>query len=234
MRAKSKDSLTTFCTVEGCGKPRRARMLCVTHYNAEYRKPNPTAEFICPACGCTFLKERARASTYARLFCSATCHNLKRRAEAQAVVLWAPKPALHAFITKAPSPQRHTPRTWTNGQCLACASVFTDRQGQARYCSRECGRRHTRREWKERTNRIVPRAVRAQVYKRDAGICQLCTLPVDMSLPWNDDWAASLDHIICQSWTLIPDHSPSNLRLAHRMCNSVRADGRTSVRMQAA
>jgi hypothetical protein len=39
-----------------------------------------------------------------------------------------------------------------------------------------------------------------------------------------DDWAPSLDHIEPQSWALIPDHSPANLRLAHRWCNSVRGD----------
>jgi hypothetical protein len=39
------------------------------------------------------------------------------------------------------------------------------------------------------------------------------------------DYAASLDHIIPQSMQLIPDHSPSNLRLVHRWCNSARGDG---------
>jgi len=52
--------------------------------------------------------------------------------------------------------------------------------------------------------------------------------PVDAALPPNDRWAATLDHIECQSWALMADHSEANLRLAHRMCNSIRSDERYS------
>ena len=36
--------------------------------------------------------------------------------------------------------------------------------------------------------------------------------------------AATLDHIECRAWALIPDDTPRNLRLAHRLCNSTRGD----------
>lgn len=62
--------------------------------------------------------------------------------------------------------------------------------------------------------------------KRDQWTCQLCGDPVDAALDSSDQWGATLDHIVCQSWTDSPDHSDSNLRLAHRWCNSVRADER--------
>lgn len=52
---------------------------------------------------------------------------------------------------------------------------------------------------------------------------------VDPGLHWQDDWAASLDHIVPQSATDAPDHSPANLRLAHRWCNLVRGDGTRSI-----
>jgi 5-methylcytosine-specific restriction endonuclease McrA len=72
----------------------------------------------------------------------------------------------------------------------------------------------------------LPRNVRLAIYRRDEWTCQLCTEPVDPKLMDSDplnDWAPSLDHIDCQSWG-VRDHSPENLRLAHRWCNSVRGD----------
>lgn len=68
---------------------------------------------------------------------------------------------------------------------------------------------------------------RLAIYERDGWVCQLCMEPTDRDLMSTDprnDWAPSLDHIEPQSHALIPDHSPANLRLAHRWCNSVRGD----------
>lgn len=68
----------------------------------------------------------------------------------------------------------------------------------------------------------IPAHVRADVYRRDGFICQLCSQPVDMGLPKNHPLGATLDHIECISWALLPDNSARNLRLAHRACNSSR------------
>lgn len=65
---------------------------------------------------------------------------------------------------------------------------------------------------------------RLAIYERDGWVCQLCGDPVPRDVDYLDPLAATLDHIECQSWALIPDHSPSNLRLAHRLCNSLRSD----------
>lgn len=75
-----------------------------------------------------------------------------------------------------------------------------------------------------RTGFHISKAARGAIYERDGWVCQLCLDPVDSALPPNDMWSASLDHIVCQSWAGQPDHSPSNLRLAHRWCNSVRGN----------
>ncbi len=72
--------------------------------------------------------------------------------------------------------------------------------------------------------------IRVDIYERDEWTCQLCFEPVDrdlMTLDPSNVWAPTLDHIVCQSWTSEPDHSPENLRLAHRWCNSVRSDEST-------
>lgn len=70
----------------------------------------------------------------------------------------------------------------------------------------------------------LDRAARLAIYERDNWVCQLCAKPVDATLHYSHRMAATLDHIECQSWTLIPDHSPSNLRLAHRGCNARRGN----------
>lgn len=75
-----------------------------------------------------------------------------------------------------------------------------------------------------RVSYYIPPKVRSLVYERDGWICQLCFDPVDRDLDARDIWSATLDHIVCRSWTTEPDHSPSNLRLAHRWCNSVRGN----------
>lgn len=68
----------------------------------------------------------------------------------------------------------------------------------------------------------IPVKIRKLVYTRDEETCQLCMTKVDMTLESRHPMSPTLDHIECQSWALIPDNSPSNLRLAHRSCNSRR------------
>lgn len=68
---------------------------------------------------------------------------------------------------------------------------------------------------------ISPR-LRLEIYARDDWTCWLCGEAIDPDLHCNDSRAASLDHVTPRSATLIPDHSPGNLRTAHRGCNSRR------------
>lgn len=68
----------------------------------------------------------------------------------------------------------------------------------------------------------IPVSVRKFVYERDKSVCQLCNKPVNMSLDSRHPESPTLDHIECISWTLFPNNSAENLRLAHRSCNSSR------------
>lgn len=70
----------------------------------------------------------------------------------------------------------------------------------------------------------IPHSERVGVYERDGWVCQLCGGPIPKDVGPNDPQAPTLDHIIPQSWMLIPDHSPSNLQTAHRGCNSRKRD----------
>lgn len=72
----------------------------------------------------------------------------------------------------------------------------------------------------------ISRADRLGIYDRDGWVCQLCGEPVDPAVDPRTRWGATLDHITPRS--LGGSHDSSNLRLAHRRCNSVRG-ARTEV-----
>lgn len=59
---------------------------------------------------------------------------------------------------------------------------------------------------------------RMAIYERDAGICQLCGLPVDLSLPARHPMRFTLDHIIPLARG--GPHTMANLQTAHGKCNS--------------
>jgi 5-methylcytosine-specific restriction endonuclease McrA len=97
------------------------------------------------------------------------------------------------------------------------AAAYRTKHGHSMYAKH-------RKPTTARHGNAVPRALRFEVYERDNWICQLCGEPVDRDLDPNHRMAATLDHVECQTWALIPDHSLANLRLAHRACNSRRRD----------
>lgn len=88
----------------------------------------------------------------------------------------------------------------------------------------ESGRRlHSR--CKPRGARFIPDRERLAIYERDEYVCQICGgATVRRSGDWSP-WEASLDHIVPRSSTLVPDHSPQNLRTCHSICNSLRGPG---------
>lgn len=65
---------------------------------------------------------------------------------------------------------------------------------------------------------------RRAIFERDSWVCQICLEPLDREAHWNAPSAPTLDHIEPQSLALIPDHSASNLRAAHRRCNASRGN----------
>ena len=128
-------------------------------------------------------------------------------------------------------PQRHgTLRMYRAGKCRCdlCSAAnakqsreyaanFRERNGfslRSKYRNASAAKKHSG----------VPMKVRREVYERDNWTCQICFETVDPTLHFNDRMAATVDHIECQSWALIPDNSLKNLRLAHRACNSRRRD----------
>ena len=213
------------CTRPGCDKPHRARGLCGSHYNQAFQpdrhKKRPVE---CVACGrpCDKYPSGDRRPT-----CSYRCRYRltygRDIAEGRELV----GPVERRPI---PKPEPAAPKLrFVEGACAWCGERFTFdlRIGgvPARFCTaahasahHKAQRRAIRGDFK-----LSPFARRA-IYERDAWTCQLCGDPVDPTLGHSDPWGATLDHIECQSWALIADHSARNLRLAHRMCNSLRGD----------
>lgn len=75
--------------------------------------------------------------------------------------------------------------------------------------------------------------VRLEVLHRDGWRCQLCGEPIDQHAPPRSAMSATVDHVVAVvdggSW-----YEPENLRAAHLICNSTRANrgraGRAAVR----
>jgi 5-methylcytosine-specific restriction endonuclease McrA len=57
-----------------------------------------------------------------------------------------------------------------------------------------------------------------ELWTRDAGICGICSEPVEADLAWPDKFSKTLDHVIPLSRG--GEHSWANAQLAHAVCNS--------------
>lgn len=63
----------------------------------------------------------------------------------------------------------------------------------------------------------IPHRVRRAVYERDDWVCQICGDAISREFDPYDRLAPSLDHIVPRS--VSADHSESNLRMVHVICN---------------
>lgn len=187
------------------------------------RRERPTQ--VCEWCGEQF------AADYGQRFCSRACgcrhlNESRRKVPTTAIEpLWMPAirtpgrrwrrlPPMHPSLNGT---------LFVYGACRWCDDPFmalaTDWERRSLYCSKRCAKYSSNHR---RGRFVIPKKRRLAIYERDNWICQLCLEPVDPDS--SDEWRATLDHVVPQSHQLIPDHSPSNLRLAHLWCNSVRGD----------
>jgi 5-methylcytosine-specific restriction endonuclease McrA len=206
------------CKETDCHRKVQARGMCTTHYSYWQRATKGRTDKVhtkaCAFCSGTFTTTTKRV-----LFCSLVCAQRDRHHKTTDLVKrLRPK----VWLGSALSPRNGA--AMVAGQCAYCPTYFIGLPG-ARYCSERC---NTNASWKRRYDRRgefkVTDRIRLAIYERDAYTCQICSEPVDTTLHYHDRMSATLDHIIPQSWMLIPDHSEANLRLAHRGCNSARGD----------
>lgn len=220
------------CDMDGCERKHVARGLCLAHWKRQHGKPTRYV-ITCETCGKSHASKRSTGR-----FCSDECKGKAYRRCGRLLVPTQGGFCLlpddhHVMRLMARHPPRRG-RPYLNiivaGPCAWCGTTFCapSSGGQARYCSDRCSKESGRAAYRARHGQFtVTLTVRMSVYERDNWTCQLCREPVDVALMGtSDDWAPSLDHIVCQSWSPSPDHSVDNLRLAHRWCNAVRGDGR--------
>lgn len=109
------------------------------------------------------------------------------------------------------------------GPCDDCGSDTARGRNQAgRFCDPCSKRRAKERDARKDhgwTNSALLPSVRV-LAARDDYVCHVCGGAVDMSLPFNDRMAPTRDHIVPRHRG--GSHDPTNLKLAHRGCNSRR------------
>lgn len=139
-----------------------------------------------------------------------------------------PNPKIVAFQKKIKRAAKGTTggnRMFVAGGCGWCGEYFVAAGAKARFCSSKCKTQESFLRRSAGGTFKISAKRRKEIYERDGWTCQICSHPVDASLGHTDNWSATLDHVIPQALQLVPDHSPANLRLAHRWCNSARGDG---------
>jgi 5-methylcytosine-specific restriction endonuclease McrA len=205
-----------------CDQPATVRGMCLTHYSYEYRAKNKHAK-VCTVCDKPYTHGRTES-----VVCSITCRQtLATAGRAASPRVGKSKELVPRLRLKHWAGQVLTPRkggALVGGQCAYCPTYFVGVPG-SRYCSDRCANNAAWTRRYDRKGEIkVTDKLRLSVYERDNYTCQICNEHVDVTLHYQDRYSATLDHIIPQSHMLIPDHSIKNLRLAHRLCNSIRGD----------
>lgn len=108
-----------------------------------------------------------------------------------------------------------TPKAWSRRICDTCGEAFIPTRATARRCSATCRKRAQRR--KDDLRHLWNRRA---IYERDNWTCWLCGDPVDPSLDTQHPMSPTLDHVYPRA--LGGGRTQTNLRLAHRVCNSVK------------
>lgn len=116
--------------------------------------------------------------------------------------------------------------------CVECGQLFIPQNTMARCCSADCIRRRNNRHNDSRLKKVAIKdytITLKRLARRDKNICWLCGKVVD----WNDytvidsttiagnDYP-SIDHV--QPLAKGGQHTWNNVRLAHRICNSIKSD----------
>lgn len=231
------------CAVDGCRKEASTRGLCPKHYQRlrQHGTTDRPAEAVeCKQCGSTFTKNNARHT-----FCSRRCKD-QGKPSAQGLTCYVcgermakgstsrkQGEARHNRCTPLPSKATGHHKTCRCEHCKTIISAYSIAYRE--WYSAQHGvnpstpaRRKRRQAGAYQYSEGIPGTVRARVYERDGGICQICGYPTETEGGSNSDTYPSLDHITPRSQQ--GTHTVDNLRTAHRRCNSLRS---TNIRTDA-
>jgi 5-methylcytosine-specific restriction endonuclease McrA len=163
----------------------------------------------CDECEQSFVARRGA------IFCSDDCRAARKRAKSHA--------------TYIPTPTRIY-------QCEQCSVEFTrlGRQGAPRFCSKQCYRRspgylaerhasNSMRRARRKTNGLIERIDRREVFERDGWVCRICRQPVSQNEDFRHPLAPTIDHVV--PLAVGGEHTIGNLQTAHRQCNELKGSG---------
>jgi len=196
----------------------------------------------CADCG-TMLPGNAKSLPAGQRLCH-PCRRMRAGRPSEARAADQPRPCAHCGASFVPPPTRSERRVCSDecgrarmavgarllsvaqtrpGPCDDCGAPTVRARNQAgRFCA-ECSKtrakeRNARKDHGWTKSALLP-SVRV-LASRDNYVCHVCGGDVDMTLPFNDRMAPTRDHIVPRH--LGGGHDPSNLKLAHRGCNSRR------------
>lgn len=187
----------------------------------QWRKESPpnTKARRCEECG-------AEHSKGAKVrYCSEACEE-RAKENKIARTLWArlAKEKRDRAEREAKEQAKHT-----EVECSWCGDMFQSNGTKRVYCSDECKRKadnhrdSMRKDGRRKANgNFDPSITLPKLYLRDGGKCYLCGGTVDMKAHHNSDTYGSIDHVTPTARG--GAHTWDNVRLAHRICNSVKAD----------
>lgn len=224
-RTRAKHGDETMYSKQGCrcrvcreGQARRMREYAARRKAEgrpiDYRRRGEPRN--CEVCGEVF----APRLDHSGAFCSARCANVARNLARG----FTPRPPrksrrrrqAETILAKAAAGTTGGSRVWVQGACLVCDAQFLSPGLASRYCSRECRAvARSSRSW-------ISYEDRRSIYVRDAWTCQICREPTSRRYSASDPWSPTLDHVVPRSRGGSDD--PTNLRLSHLWCNSVRGD----------
>lgn len=107
--------------------------------------------------------------------------------------------------------------------CVRCGDAYQHVSMQRAHCSDFCRDSAATERGAYLHHGWIRKGLREAIYQRDGHTCMLCGEAVDYNAdPQRGAWAPTLDHVVPRSKG--GTHEASNLRTAHRWCNSVRSD----------
>lgn len=205
------------------------RKLSGFSYFGNYTGSSGTADIQCNVCGDVF----TQPFTSIRNGCNVFCRNCRKIAKDKA------REAARA-VRLADSYHRQSEKDILlfmkrqQIECDVCGKIFITTDTNRKCCSAECSKiRANRISAKRKDKRItkekqIDKGITAKsLYKRDGGVCWICGGMCDLN-----DYVVRDNVIICGDYYPSVDHvvavcdggedSWNNVRLAHRICNSLR------------
>lgn len=198
-------------------------------YVGGYTNSDGYVSLKCKACGTVFDRTFQSVRKRVQIKCD-TCYALKKEKEIQAIN----KARLEKKLQRQSEIDTYLFLHTYQVECVECGKVFSTRRSNQICCSEECGKKHNNRTSSKRKDKRIAKDKRIdrditakKLYARDRGICWICGGQCDLN-----DFTIRDGIIICGNNYPSVDHvvavcdggedSWSNVRLAHRICNSKR------------